>query len=72
MVWEPLGMPTFPRIGPLDYVFSWEKLLAMQGNTAPYLQYAVARIHSIFRKIPGIAEYFTAKARPPKRIRREN
>ena len=35
----------------LDYVFSWEKMLAMQGNTAPYLQYAVARINSIFRKI---------------------
>lgn len=35
----------------LDYVFSWEKMLAMQGNTAPYLQYAVARIHSIFRKV---------------------
>ena len=35
----------------LDYVFSWEKMLAMQGNTAPYLQYAVARIHSIFRKL---------------------
>ena len=34
----------------LDYVFAWEKMLAMQGNTAPYLQYAVARIHSIFRK----------------------
>ena len=34
----------------LDYVFSWDKLLAMQGNTAPYLQYAVARISSIFRK----------------------
>ena len=35
----------------LDYVFSWEKMLAMQGNTAPYLQYAVARIYSIFRKV---------------------
>jgi arginyl-tRNA synthetase len=35
----------------LDYVFSWDKLLAMQGNTAPYLQYAVARINSIFRKL---------------------
>ena len=34
----------------LDYVFSWDKMLAMQGNTAPYLQYAVARINSIFRK----------------------
>jgi arginyl-tRNA synthetase len=33
-----------------DYVFSWAKLLALQGNTAPYLQYAYARIRSIFRK----------------------
>ncbi len=33
-----------------DYVFSWEKLLALNGNTAPYLQYAYARIRSIFRK----------------------
>lgn len=33
-----------------DYVFSWEKLLAFDGNTAPYLLYAVARIYSIFRK----------------------
>ncbi len=33
-----------------DYVFSWDKMLALQGNTAPYLQYAYARIHSIFRK----------------------
>ncbi len=33
-----------------DYVFSWEKLLAFEGNTAPYLLYAVARIYSIFEK----------------------
>ena len=33
-----------------DYVFSWPKMLAMQGNTAPYLQYAYVRIRSIFRK----------------------
>jgi arginyl-tRNA synthetase len=33
-----------------DYVFSWDKMLAMDGNTAPYLQYACARIRSIFRK----------------------
>jgi len=33
-----------------DYVFSWDKLLALNGNTAPYLQYAYARIRSIFRK----------------------
>ena len=34
-----------------DYVFSWNKMLALQGNTAPYLQYAYARIRSIFRKL---------------------
>ncbi|MDR2862682.1 MAG: arginine--tRNA ligase [Puniceicoccales bacterium] len=34
----------------LDYTFSLSKLLAFDGNTAPYLLYAVARIHSIFRK----------------------
>ncbi len=34
-----------------DYVFSWEKLLSFEGNTAPYLLYAAARIQSIFRKL---------------------
>jgi arginyl-tRNA synthetase len=33
-----------------DYVFSWDKMLSLQGNTAPYLQYAYARVRSIFRK----------------------
>ncbi len=33
-----------------DYVFSFDKILALDGNTAPYLQYARARIRSIFRK----------------------
>jgi arginyl-tRNA synthetase len=33
-----------------DYVFSWPKMLAMSGNTAPYMQYAYVRIRSIFRK----------------------
>src|SRR5262249_8086173 len=33
-----------------DYVFSWDKTLPLHGNTAPYLQYAYARIRSIFRK----------------------
>jgi arginyl-tRNA synthetase len=33
-----------------DYAFSWDKMLALTGNTAPYLQYAYARIQSIFRK----------------------
>ena len=33
-----------------DYVFSWDKMLALQGNTAPYMLYAYARIRSIYRK----------------------
>jgi len=33
-----------------DYVFSWDKCLAMEGNTAPYLQNAYVRIRSIFRR----------------------
>ncbi len=33
-----------------DYVFSWEKMLSFQGNTAPYLQNAYVRIRAIFRK----------------------
>jgi arginyl-tRNA synthetase len=33
-----------------NYVFSWDKMLALDGNTAPYLLYALARIRSIFRK----------------------
>ena len=33
-----------------DYVFDWDRMLSFEGNTAPYLLYAVARINSIFRK----------------------
>ena len=33
-----------------DYQFNWEKMLALQGNTAPYLQYAYTRVRSILRK----------------------
>jgi len=33
-----------------DYVFSWDKMLSFQGNTAPYLQFGYVRIRSIFRK----------------------
>ncbi|MDX2381479.1 MAG: DALR anticodon-binding domain-containing protein, partial [Acidimicrobiia bacterium] len=33
-----------------DYVFDWERMLAFVGNTAPYLQYAHARICSLFRR----------------------
>ena len=33
-----------------DYIFSWARMLSLQGNTAPYLQNAYVRIRSIFRK----------------------
>ena len=33
-----------------DYVFDWDRMLSFEGNTAPYLQYAHARIRSIFRR----------------------
>ena len=37
-----------------DYVFSWDKMLSLHGNTAPYLQNAYVRIQSIFRKAGDI------------------
>ena len=36
-----------------DYVFSWNNMLSLVGNTAPYLLYAYTRICSIFRKLDG-------------------
>ena len=33
-----------------DYIFDWDRMLAFEGNTGPYLQYAHARIRSIFRR----------------------
>ena len=33
-----------------DYVFDWDRMLSFDGNTAPYLQYAHARICSLFRR----------------------
>ena len=54
-----------------DYVFSWDKMLALEGNTAPYLLYAVARIHSIFRKVgvrPGEAEEAASAFETPEEL----
>ncbi len=39
-----------------DFIFSFDKMLAMEGNTAPYMQYAYARIKSIERKAKGIVD----------------
>ncbi len=36
-----------------DYVFSWDRMLALTGDTAPYLQYSCVRVASIFRKLEG-------------------
>ena len=40
-----------------DYVFSWEKMLALQGNTAPYMINAYVRTRSIFRKLETTPQY---------------
>jgi arginyl-tRNA synthetase len=41
-----------------DYKFSWEKMLSLHGNTAPYLQYSYVRTRSIFRKLEGAELHF--------------
>jgi arginyl-tRNA synthetase len=46
-----------------DYVFSWDKMLAMDGNTATYMQYAYARCRSIFRK--GAVDVQSLRNEPP-------
>lgn len=33
-----------------DYLFDWDKMVSLQGNTAPYMMYACARVRSIYRK----------------------
>jgi arginyl-tRNA synthetase len=48
-----------------DYVFDWDRLLSLDGNTGPYLQYATARIRSIFRRA-GLSQ--EAARVPPIRI----
>lgn len=45
-----------------DYVFHWDKMLALSGNTAPYLQYACTRIRSIFRKLAEGGEAWSVDA----------
>jgi arginyl-tRNA synthetase len=47
-----------------DYVFSYDKMLAMNGNTATYMQYAYARVRSIFSKGNVDAAALRAAAAP--------
>jgi len=44
-----------------EYVFDWDRMISFKGNTGPYLQYATARIRSIFRRA-GLAPEWTADA----------
>ena len=51
-----------------DYLFDWQAMLSFEGNTAPYLQYAFARIQSLFAKgavapdeLTGVAEISAAE-----------
>jgi arginyl-tRNA synthetase len=46
-----------------DYVFDWDRMLSFDGNTAPYLQYAHARICSIFRRA-GVERAATSRVAP--------
>ena len=50
-----------------DYLFDWDRMLALTGNTGPYLQYAYARIQAIFRRagrcVPGKVTVATAPER---------
>ena len=39
-----------------NYIFNWDKMLSFEGNTSLYIQYAYARIQSIFRKYDGKIE----------------
>src|SRR5262245_52106010 len=53
-----------------DYIFSWDKMLSLHGNTAPYLQNAYVRIRSIFRKASvttPLSGFSKEKGLPPSR-----
>ncbi len=51
-----------------DYVFSWDKMLALNGNTAPYLLYAYTRIRSIFRKLEAERQKMELNPAAPEEI----
>jgi arginyl-tRNA synthetase len=48
-----------------DYIFDWKRMLAFEGNTAPYLQYAHARIRSIERRAETKADPSAIAIREP-------
>jgi len=54
-----------------DYVFDWSTMLSFEGNTAPYMLYAYARIKSMLRKQQGEAEIALAPIRISEKEERE-
>ncbi len=46
-----------------DYVFDWQKMMAKNGNTATYMQYAYARTRNVFRKGGHSAEQIRRNGR---------
>lgn len=44
-----------------DYIFDWDNMLAFEGNTAPYMQYAYTRVLSVFRKAGLDAETLSSE-----------
>ena len=48
------------KVRTTDYRFNWDAMLSFEGNTAPYLQYAGTRIHSLFTKAGESLTDFTA------------
>jgi arginyl-tRNA synthetase len=53
-----------------EYVFDWDRMISFKGNTGPYLQYATARIRSIFRRAgldPAAASEPIKLSEPPER-----
>ena len=66
MSWTSVGAVKYADLAQnrtTDYVFNWDKMLAMDGNTATYMQYANARIRSIFRK--GAEDEQAMRHHPP-------
>ncbi len=53
-----------------DYIFDWDSMLSFEGNTAPYLLYAFARIRSIFRRaqLDPDAEYQISIESPEEKV----
>ncbi len=51
-----------------NYIFDWDKMLSLEGNTSLYQQYAYARIRSIFRKYNGKLEGDVILEEPQERL----